>query len=78
MEKAIASSDPKSHEKPVTGFQLGEAGDVVSFTFLENDSGCHMQGGRQGCWRETDEEEVAGIQGVAMGVSGEGTWPSHR
>lgn len=66
----IASSHRKGHEKPVTGFQQGEAGDMVSFTFLGNDSGCHVQGGMQGCWRAMDEEEVAGIQGGAGGLQG--------
>jgi hypothetical protein len=30
--------------KPLAAFQLGEAGDLVSLTFLINDSGYHMQG----------------------------------
>lgn len=66
----IASSHLKGHEKPVTGFQQGEAGDLVSFTLSGNDSGCHMQGGMQGCWRAMDEEEFAGIQGGARGLQG--------
>lgn len=70
----IASSHLKGHEKPLTGFQHGEAGDMVSFTFLGNDSGCHMQGGMQGCWRVMEEEQVAGIQGGAIGVCREGNW----
>ena len=72
MEKTgIAVSCLKSHGKPLTGFPLGEAGEVISFTRLKNDSGCHVQGGWQGRWRERDEEAVASTQGGAIGICGE-------
>lgn len=44
---------------------------MISFTRLKNDSGCHVQGGWQGHWRERDQEAVASTQGGAIGICGE-------